>query len=162
MYGTNEGFIAYHNARGRGAIVSAFDDDEITVARLNGSEWIDNTYRAMFPGWKVGQFAQLDEWPRNDAYDVNGDHIPSNSVPVRVEYATYEAGLLDLQGVALITNYTPSKYKRASVEGAVSVEYSMLSGATAQTQFVNVDRVLSPLLTGGIGTNGLCGELIRR
>ena len=161
MYGTNEGFAAYHEERGRD--VSAFDPAAVTVARLIGSEYVDDTYRAMFPGEKVGLQAQEDEWPRNGAYDVDGYTIAADSVPDRVIRASYEAAYVHLTAPGtLVQNFTPNKYKRASVDGAVSVEYADLDAISSQTRFLNIDRIIAPLLTGrGSGDTGYSGAVVR-
>lgn len=161
MYGTNEGFTAYHTERGRD--VSGFDDAAITAARLVGSEFIDDTYGAQFSGEKVGLQAQEDQWPRNGAWDIDGYAIAADSVPDRVIRASYEAAYVQLTAPGtLVVNFTPNKYKSARVDGAVSVEYADLDAISSQTRFLNIDRIIAPLLTGtGRSDAGFSGPAIR-
>jgi hypothetical protein len=159
-YGTNAGFLVYHAARGN--VVSQFNDDtKITAARLVASEWLDGKYRGLFPGTKIGGRAQVREWPRYSAYDVYGDVIPSEAVPNEIDSAVYEATYKQLTTPgSLNVDWTPPKYKRASVDGAVSVEYvTFANAADTQTRFAVIDAILSPILTGGgIGsTSALSG-----
>lgn len=146
-YGTIAGFQTYHIARGREAVVDAFDDDEIEAAKLIASEWLDANYRRVFPGLKTGGRDQLREWPRQGAIDIYGYPIPYAVIPTEVENATYEAALIELQESGSLTkSYTPSQYKRVSVDGAVAVEYaSFASARDAQTQHKIIDDILSPL-----------------
>jgi ATP-dependent Clp protease ATP-binding subunit ClpB len=58
-------------------------------------------------------------------------------------------------------DYTPSKYKRVSVDGAVSVEYNEFDNAReAQTQYNVIDQILQPILTRSYGSN-LVGRSVR-
>ncbi len=147
-YGTNVGFTAYHTARGR--TVEIYDADDITAARLIASEWIDARYRSSFGGLKVGMRAQMREWPRTGAYDVNRYNIAFDVVPVEIENATYEAALRQLVAPgSLSVDWTPNAYKRASVDGAVSVEFATFMNASdIQTRFKIIDEILAPILTG--------------
>ena len=163
FYGTASGFETYHTARGRS--VAAWDDaDEVNAALLVASEWLDARYRSSFGGLKVGQRAQLREWPRTGSFDTYGYSIPSDVVPTEIENATYEIAYRQLAAPgSLAVDWTPNKYKRASVDGAVSVEYASFASAwDAQTQFVIVDQILSPILTGcGAGSSPLSGAVYR-
>lgn len=147
-YGTNDGFRAYHTARGN-PVTQFADEAALTAARLVASEWVDGKYRTMFGGWKVGQRAQVREWPRSAASDRDGYPIPASSVPVEMENATYEAAYKQLtKPGALNKDWTPPKYKRASVDGAVSVEYVTFNSASdTQTRFAVIDAILQPILT---------------
>lgn len=161
-YGTVEGFKAYHAARGRN--VDQFDDDEETAAAmLVASEWIDGRFRTMFPGTKVGMRDQVREWPRVGGTDLNGYVIPSNAVPFEVEAATYEATLRQIIAPgSLSVDWTPPKFKRVSVDGAVSVEYASFAFASdTQTRFALVDEILAMVLTRHSGSSILSGAVNR-
>lgn len=160
-YGTTDGFTAYQTARGRAAEIATYDADETAVALLVASEWIDAIYQSSFAGLKVGQRAQVREWPRYGAVDWYGYAIASDSNPVEVENATYEAALRQLMSPgSLVMDWTPSKYREVNVSGAVDVTYNLFTSASdAQTQFLIIDQVIAPILTGGLGGNasGLSG-----
>lgn len=160
-YGTAVGFANYHASRGRD--VGTFDADTIEGKLLVASEWVDGRYRSSFPGIKVGQRAQTREWPRNAAYDRDGFAIDPASPPAEIENAVYEVALRELQAPgSLSVDYTPAKYKRASVDGAVSVEYATFDNAhEAQTQFPIVAEILAPILTGMGATSALSGNACR-
>lgn len=157
-YGTVNGFLAYCEER---AITPAStDDDRIKAGLIKASEWLDAIYRRSFPGYKVGQREQEREWPRNGATDVYGYNIAPDVPPREIEYATYEATIRDLeQPGCLSLDYTPPKYKQASVSGAVSVTYSTFDSVRdLQIKFARIDEILSGILsTSGDGT-GLTGS----
>ena len=89
FYGTLIAADAYHLARGNTTWTGT--DELKNAAMLRGTEYIDQAYRSDFPGEKTGQRAQLREWPRVDAVDINGNYIPTDEVPDEVPDATYEA-----------------------------------------------------------------------
>jgi len=154
-YGTNAAFTTYHTARGRD--VSAYSTTEIDAALLVASTSLDNRYRSAFAGCKVDGRDQANEWPRNGAYDINGDSIAATETPDEVESATYELALqeLILPG-ALALNYSPPKFESVSVDGAVAVKYNLLADASElQTSFQIVDEILSTLMVHSI--SGLSG-----
>lgn len=148
FYGTASGFRAYLTARGITLPADSGDDIVVNAKLVVGSEWLDARFRSMFPGRKTGGRSQEREWPRTGASDEEGYAIDSVTVPIEVEYATYEATLRDMnQPGILSTDYTPNKYKRAAVAGAVSVEYAAFnSGTEAQIQLQAVVDILSRLL----------------
>ncbi len=147
QYGSVASFKTYHNARGRD--ITAYADPAILAALLVASEWIDARYQSKFPGFKVGQRSQVREWPRTGGVDIYGYSIAADSVPTEVENAVYELALRQLQSPgSLSVDWTPNKYRRASVDGAVAVEYQSFSNSTeVQTQFTVVDEILSTILT---------------
>jgi hypothetical protein len=147
QYGTTIDFKTYHTARGR--VVDSFADAAIAAALLVASECLDARYQSKFPGFKVGQRAQLREWPRTGGIDIYGYSIPANSIPTEIVNAVYELALRQLQVPgSLSIDWTPNKYRRASVDGAVAVEYNTFSSSTdVQTQFNIVDEILGPILT---------------
>lgn len=161
-YGTVEGYRAYCIARN--SLNSNEADDKIQSALLVASEWIDATYRASFPGLKVGLREQVREWPRTGAQDVYGYAISEKSIPVEIENATYEAAHREIASTgSLSVDYTPSKYKTASVNGAVSVEYRQFDAALeSQTKIIIIDQILQPILTGRLGTiSSMVGQAVR-
>lgn len=165
FYGTAEGLREYCIARNISLPATAVDDDEVNASLLNSSEWIDGGYSLLFPGWKVGGRDQIREWPRFDAFDSSGYPIPSDEIPREMINAAYEAAAIDLNSPgSLIVDYTPSKYKSVSVDGAISVEYANFQTAIeAQTDFIKINRILSGILTGqGNGDTWITGQSFRR
>ena len=157
-YGTPTGFLAYCSERGitPPSVVTGAIQSALQVA----SEWLDNIYRPSFPGMKTGGRDQEREWPRAGATDIYGYAIPSDTVPNEITYATYEAALQDMNSPgSLSVDYTPPKYKRVSVHGAISVEYAQYDSLyDMQMRFAKVDMWLSvitasrgPTDTGHVG-----------
>jgi len=162
-YGTIAAFKTYHTERGNATSISGIADDDITRSLLVASEWVDNVYRNMWSGEKVGQRDQIRDWPRSSAYDVNNDIIDYTTVPAEVERATYEAALRQATTAGSLTlDWTPNKYNRVSVDGAVSVEYRTFAEASdTQTRFNIIDHILSVLLSGTSNLSSLSGRVAR-
>ena len=160
IYGTVAGFKAYHDARYTHTIGA---DDKIAAALVIASEWLDARYRSQFGGYKVGGRDQVREWPREGHYDYYGYAVPSDAVPREVENATYEAAHAELEKVGILsTNYTPSKYKQVSVDGAVAATYAQYdSSSEFQTRFALVSEALSGLLNSSNVTSNLSGTVAR-
>ena len=160
MYGSVEGFLTYHDERGRD-VTEWTDDAQIASALLVSSEWLDNAYRDELPGLKTGGAAQVAEWPRTGVVDIYGYAVSSATVPEAIERATYEVALRVLKDrEALSPDVAPNKYKRVSIEGAVSVDYADTSGGL-QTQMPIVGQILSGLLWQHARTSAVSGRVSR-
>lgn len=166
FYGTAAGYEAYLLARNYPPTDAT--DAEIEAALLVASEWLDARYGPMLAAGctnKTGGRAQVREWPRAGFVDVYGYAIGQTEIPREVEHATYEATLRQLANPgSLSVDYTPSKYKRAAVDGAVSVEYAGYSSAyDLQTSIPIIDGIMYPLISSQTGANlsGLSGKAVR-
>ena len=162
FYGTVDGYRQYCFDRNTNNV--NHPDDKIQAALVVASEWLDAEYRGSFPGLKVGLREQVREWPRTGAQDIYGYAISEASVPVEVVNATYEAAIRELTSSgSLSVDYTPARYKRASIDGAVDVEYRHFdSPSEAQTRIMIVDQVLRPVLTGRLGmVSNTVGQAVR-
>lgn len=159
-YGTEAGFIAYHTDRGRD--VSTYSSAEILAALLVASEWLDGSFRNRWPGYRLyDQATQTRDWPRSWVVDGDGYPVAADAVPAAIEQATYEAAYRHLaDNTALLIDYTPGKYKRVSIDGAVSVDYRSLSADTIQKQFPVIGHILDGLL-GGSGVSSLSSRVVR-
>lgn len=161
-YGTVAGYNSYMLERNIDAPIT--DGEELTAALLVASEWIDNSFRSIFPGTKVGQRAQVREWPRYSAYDAYGYYVSSEFVPLEIEQATYEAALMNLRSPGSLSPiFNPSKYKSVSIDGAISVDFNVFSsasdGASVNTR---IGEILSGLLSAsGASATGLTGTRSR-
>lgn len=147
---TVAGFTEYQEARGR-VVPGTWDDAKIEAALLVASEWIDSVYGQSFVGFKTLGFLQDREWPRTGAVTLTDPPytFPNDAIPDRVTNAVYEAAWREGNATgALNIDFTPSKYRRVSVDGAVSVEYSGATFASdVQPQFSIIDQILQPLLS---------------
>lgn len=149
-YGTKEGFVAYHTARGR-EVPALWDDEVIQAALLVGSEWIDHIYGNLFIGYPTGGYDQARQWPRTTALTENiypQKVFTDSEIPDAVVNAAYEAAWRQATTPgSLMVDYTPGKYKRVSVEGAISVDYAQFtSSSDVQIQIGAIDNLLWPLL----------------
>lgn len=152
-YGTNSGFVEYHEARGR-TVPAAWqlnDGAIITSARLVASEWLDAKYRSIWIGQPTDGYEQVRQWPRVNATTATNPPYtyPDDVVPDPVIYAVYELAYYQASNPGVLQPIaTPKKYKRVRVEGAIEVEYNLdLSGtADIQPQLSTVDSLMYPLL----------------
>lgn len=154
-YGTVADFKMYHAWRGV-VIDPAISDVSNEANLLVASEWIDNKYRALFDGKKIGLRDQVREWPRSGATDYYGDAVSIASVPPEIEHATYEAALIQLNTPGTLSvSFTPNAYRSVSIDGALSVEYNNYSDASQiQTEYKRIDEILSLLVGRNTGGNG--------
>lgn len=148
FYGTAAAFATYHTERGNTLPAILIDDDAIEIRLLKASEWIDARYKSKFKGLKVDGRSQIREWPRSGHTDFYGYAIPSDETPREIEYATYEAALIDANAPGVLNvDYTPSKYTKVSVDGAVAAEFALYGSASeVQTQYSKIAEILGGLL----------------
>lgn len=165
FYGTVAGYKTYQEDRGREIEDS---DADIQVGLLKASEYIDGRYGPTWASgdtYKTGQRAQVREWPRVGFVDVYGYPIDNAEIPREIENATYEAAMREIATPGTLTkDFTPSKYKQAAVDGAVSVTYNTaLSAQDIQLQIPELDAILYPLLNGpsAVVTSSLSGKSVR-
>lgn len=161
-YGTPLGFRTYLTERGITLPTGADDDTIVNGKLLVSSEWLDARYAEYFPGRKTNGRAQQRSWPRTGASDDEGYAIDSTIVPTEVEQATYEACRREMDAPGILSrDYTPNKYQRARVEGAIDVSYNNFNSASeAQIRIQIIDEILSKLLDMD-DTNYLSGASCR-
>lgn len=168
FYGTVAGYRAYNAELGRDTATDT--DDEVEALLLYASMYIDGRYEPSYWApytYRTGRRAQDRAWPRESFVEYYGSVIPNNVVPIEIEQATYEAAYFQASGAGqLITNFTPNKYRRAAVDGAVSVEYNLniMQAADAQVTIPLVESLLWAFLyprDGGGNMSGLSGKVYR-
>jgi hypothetical protein len=152
-YGSLTGANTYHSARGNTTWTGA--DGVKETALLRGSEYIDQAYRQSFPGYKTGLREQLREWPRVDAYDDEGNYIPSDEVPDEVINASYEAALRELVDPgSMLPDYTPGQQERRVKVDVIEVEYTAPHGIQSVLPISStINGILAPVLTGSVGSS---------
>jgi len=150
FYGTATDFRNYHEARGRDMSDYAVDA-AVESLLLTASEWLDGVFRTRFDGYKVDQREQDREWPRYGVVDRDGYYVDSESIPIEIERATYEAAYREGESAgALLRDYTPKEYRSIRIEGSIAVEYATVSAAMLQTQFPIIGQIMERLL-GDVG-----------
>jgi len=159
-YGTLVGADAYHLARGNTTWTG--DNADKDIARLRGSEYIDQAFRSAFPGFKTDLRDQEREWPRSDAYDVEGNYLDPDTVPNETIYASYEAALRELVDPgSLLPDYTPGDQRKRVKVDVIEVEYSAPHGVSSVLPVVSIIRgILAPVLTGSVNST-IAGRAVR-
>lgn len=159
FYGTLSGANTYHSDRGNAAWGAASDPNK-TAAMVRASQYIDGRYRqrfptgrwaSMFPGEKTGGRAQVLEWPRTGAVDYAGNDIDSATVPIEVEYATYEAALRELVSPgSLSPDFTPGEQVKREKVDVIEVEYvappATVDGVPNRPVIPAIDEIIAPVL----------------
>jgi hypothetical protein len=164
IYGSRAAADTYHSDRGNTTWTGA--DAVKDQALLRASEWVDRAFRSSFPGEKTDGRAsatpQVREWPRIDAYDIEGDLVPSDTTPTEVENATYEAALREIVTPgSLSPDYDPSGQVRREKVDMIEVEYTAGHGPdSVRPLFPIIAGILAPILTRNTGSY-LVGRSIR-
>lgn len=148
MYGTVGDADTYHAARGNAAWAAASSSDR-SAALERGSLYLDGA----FPIWRLpGSPTAADQehfWPRTGVVDYWGNAIASDSVPLRVERAAYEAALIELSAPGSLTpTYTESARVTREKVGPIEVEYAeSMAGAAASIPIpTTIHALMAPLL----------------
>jgi hypothetical protein len=128
-------------------------------AAVRATSAIDATYRGRFPGYRSSGRLQSLEWPRGQAYDVEGLLIDGTEIPQEIIDATCEAAIRELASPG---SMMPDLERGGSIQrlkaGSVEIDYG--ANASARTVFTMIDGILSRILgTGGGG--GLFGVSVR-
>lgn len=145
---------AYHAARGNATWTEASTspDQGKTAALARATAAIDAIYGMRFPGTKINGRDQALQWPREDAFDINGLEIDADAVPTEIKQATFEAALRELVTTG---SMMPDLERGGAVKrlkaGSVEVEYG--GSATPGTVFSLIDGILAVLIgpSGGAG-----------
>lgn len=165
-YGTLEAADTYHQSRGNAAWTGT--DTAKTAALVRASDYVDSlsqrqvspgVYEQVFGGTRTGGRSQARVWPRTGAYDSDGNAIPSDSVPVEVEFATYEAALRELVSPgSLAPDYVPAQAVKREKVDVLEVEYAtaVTAGGVSPTSPViaAVWAYLAPLIGARAGAWG--------
>lgn len=145
-YGSDGGFTSWASASG-----FTVPAGSIPEARQRGSDYIDSTYGAQFPGQPADGIDQERAWPRSDALDKFGNEIADTTIPSRVIFASYHAALAELRspGSLSVSVRADKRVKREKVDGAVEREFfdpGKDTVADAVPRLTAVEGLLEPLL----------------
>lgn len=146
-YGTDEGLTAYAAANG----LTLPEGGNLAAARQRGSLYVDAVYGGRFPGQPTGGISQEREWPRTGAVDAYGNELPSDTVPSRVEWAAYEAAIVEVSDPwALSPVAVAAEMVKREKVGPIEQEFfASGSAAEALTPTVTaIDGILRTLLVG--------------
>ena len=160
FYSTVAAADTYHTAHGNATWTGT--DDLKNAAMLRGSEYIDQSFRSSFPGFKTELRDQLREWPRSDAADIEGNYLDNETVPIEVFNATYEAALRELVSPgSLLPDYAPGGQKKRVKVDVIDIEYTAPHGASSVLPVITIIRgILAPILTGSDSTS-IAGRAVR-
>lgn len=150
-------FITYHADRGNDH--SAFSTAQVEQAIIKATDYVDSRFLNNFPGTRL-VLGQSTEWPREDAYDREGDLV--EGIPTALKEA-----LAEYTFVALSSDLTPTPdydaggviTRKKEKLGPLEEEtvYSETSQKTGLRTYPVADLKLRSLLTGSRST----GRVIR-
>jgi hypothetical protein len=112
--------------------------------------WIDDTFRARWPGDKLNGRDQALEWPRENAEDQAGEEIADDAVPVEVIRATWIAAIEENRATAgsfypVVPTGLPIKREKI---GPMEVEYDTAWLAPTGLSLRAVEEALSGIIGG--------------
>ena len=150
---TSDAYVAqttadtYHLARGNAAWAAATSDQK-SAAIVRASQALDGMYGKQWPGVRLTS-AQAMDWPRADAYDLDGYTL--SGVPQGVADAACEGALVEL------TAGTLSSSIDTSVEEIQvgPIRKKMRSGGAIQKSYPAVSRALRRIIVGSAANIGL-------
>lgn len=157
MYGSAAAFVTY--ASERGYDISSLSDDtarEQVLRRATsyidglGFEYLNSGRRVVrWPGAPTSA-SQTNEWPRTGATDAYGNTLASDSVPTRVEHATYEAAFAIHSGVnvnrSVAADQVVKRRKVDVIEREFAVGDSDMKVTDTRPVIPAVADLLAPLL----------------
>jgi len=109
---------------------SSYTNAEIETALIRATAFID-TYKR-WPGKKATATQGL-EWPRTDAYDVDGYLL--QYVPEAIKKATMQAAMKELQEPFYFTKDAGEKVKREKI-GEIEIEHTWKNAYTMIDQYL--------------------------
>lgn len=144
-YGSVADCAAYATARGLTFAETPAPAAEAALRRA--TVFIDGK-RGRFPGYRLNGRDQALEWPRNGASDAAGNAIASNSIPVEIVRATFEAAVRELaKPGSLSPDLTPAIRMKRVKAGPVETETEYAgAGHTAAVNSTAIECILSGLL----------------
>jgi len=150
IYGDLAGFKSWADDRGRVYPVTSGADDQISAALVRATDYVDGRYRGRWRGIKADADQSL-AWPRAKVRDEDGYLLPGDAVPVRVEYAAYEATLRFLAGDDLQPDLERggAVTKTRDKAGPVETETEYSASAPARAAITAIDDLLAGLIRGG-------------
>lgn len=146
-YGTDERFEDWLTENGHATL----DAGSLTSAMLRqrGSAYLDGTYEARLPGYRTAGFDQERAWPRTGA-TVARQPIPTDTIPLAWEHASYAAALYEAQnpgGLNVATSQARAvKRKKIDVIETEFFEGSGNAVADATIRLTVVEGLVAPFL----------------
>lgn len=157
-YGSLAAADAYNAARGNDAWEAGTEAAKL-AALVRASAYVDgmvgqpaNTSGCVyvFPGQKLGGYAQALQWPRSGVTDRFDEPIPDGVIPTAIEHATYEAAYRELTSPgSLNPDFVPSQVVQREKVGPLETEYAVSKNGSPSVRPVigAIDSLLYPILT---------------
>jgi hypothetical protein len=147
-YASEDDLDNYVDARG---LTLASGDAEAALVRASAA--IDATYAGAFPGYRLRGRDQGLEWPRQNAWDVQGWLIRDDAVPIEVINATCEAAIRELiEPGSMMPDLKRGGAIQSVRAGSVAVTYA--SNASARTTYSIIDGIIANILSGTKSSGG--------
>lgn len=153
-YGSDIGFQTWLDSHGYALPEGA---PSLAVLRTRGSAYLDGTYEGIWTGHRTDGAAQADAWPRTGARIACTRAVPSDLVPVSVEYASYRAALLEGMnpGILAVSATSGQRVAREKVD-VIEVAYHNDGGASAGSGSVafidgEIDGAMRVFVCGNAG-----------
>ena len=154
-YGTLAEADAYFAARQSASWDSS--DSHKEMALRKATDWLDAVYVGKWKGLKATSTQAL-AWPRYGVIDADGYSVDSETIPVKLKWAQFEAAKLIANGTEMQT--TINRAVKSEKIGEIAVEY--MGGATLTAMYPQVTNFLRDLVIGGAGSGSAGNNTIVR
>ena len=156
MYGSQAEFQTYCTERAYDVL--SFDAAAQTAALFRASLFVDglgykDTGTVRTPLWPGTPTVPLQEreWPRENANDIYGNELASDTVPTRIEHATYEVAFFDLSGGDINRALASDQVVTREKFDVIEFQYASAEGKMIDTRPIMpaVQDLLAPLMVDG-------------
>lgn len=160
-YSDSESYISvedadtYHANRAN-ALWAAASTPQKEAALRKATQYLDSVYDAKWRGSKNEYYNAL-SWPRSGAFDDEGFLIPSDEIPIRLQYATAELALRALSADLLPDAETDAGIRSESVTvGPIADSITYASPEAGRKLYHTVGTLVRPLIS-----NQFSSEIVR-
>ena len=124
-------------------------DDEKKSALIKATDYIENTYKLQWLGYKTTK-AQALAFPRAGINDFDGYYVDEDTIPKSIKNAQIESALLIINGTEL--NASVGRKVKSEQVGSLAVTYD--DGSTTIETYPKIENYLSEFTSSGGSLSG--------
>ena len=147
-YITVQFFRDWHSVRGLAAAATdtgSYGTALIEAAIVKATDYVDKRFGPKFVGYKYSRDQAL-QWPRQDAFDIDGDSIKTDEIPNELKRAVVEYAKIALAMELLavpapsFNKYDPSTGETEVSEGGMIMRKAEKVGPISEETWYNQDQ----------------------